>query len=304
VQDEGMLVDMSLEREQNEPGLCLMTSANNCNWFIRSKDLHIGKKIGSGSTATVHASTWLGSHVAAKRFKKTPSNEEQLLDCRCETGTLSSLRHQNVLMFIGACFVSDRFVIVTELMENGSLKEVLQKTAAFPLTWKQRLRMAYNIASGLAYLHQLNPPVLHRDLKSSNLLVDGVMNVKLADFGFARLKQDGETMTRCGTPCWTAPEILQNSTYNEKADIYSLGVVLWELLTRKVPYSDSNFMKVTLDVIAGRRPEIPGDCPIQYKELIRACWAHEPELRPSADMVLACIRSLLGDDADDLLLLG
>jgi serine/threonine protein kinase len=121
--------------------------------------------------------------------------------------------------------------------------------------------MLRSAALGINYLHSLDPTIIHRDIKPSNLLVDETWNVKVADFGFARIKEENATMTRCGTPAWTAPEIIRGEKYSEKADLYSFGVVMWEMLTRKQPYAGRNFMGVSLDVLEGKRPQIPQDCP-------------------------------------------
>jgi serine/threonine protein kinase len=137
---------------------------------------------------------------------------------------LSELRHPNVVVFIGACVKMPNLCIVTEFVKQGALKDLLYAgphgstmvklgestrggggggQVVVKLEWKQRLRMLLSAALGVNYLHTLEPVIIHRDLKSSNLLVDENWNVKVADFGFARLKEDNATMTRCGTPCWT-----------------------------------------------------------------------------------------------------
>jgi serine/threonine protein kinase len=96
--------------------------------------------------------------------------------------------------------------IVTEFVKNGSLHDMLRDTSV-KLSWRQRVRMLRSAALGINYLHSLHPIIVHRDLKPSNLLVDENMNVKVADFGFARIKEENATMTRCGTPCWTGTRI-------------------------------------------------------------------------------------------------
>jgi serine/threonine protein kinase len=122
--------------------------------------------------------------------------------------------------------------IVTEFVRQGCLKDILGNRT-MKLTWVQRLRMLKSAALGINYLHTLPQCIIHRDLKPSNLLVDENWNVKIADFGFARIKEENATMTRCGTPCWTAPEIIRGEKYAEKADVYSFGIIMWEMLTRK-----------------------------------------------------------------------
>jgi serine/threonine protein kinase len=157
--------------------------------------------------------------------------------------------------------------------------------------------------------------------------VDENWNVKVADFGFARIKEENATMTRCGTPCWTgicsslfffffffallcskltleprvprvpAPEVIRGQKYSEKADVYSFAIVMWEVLTRKYPFQGRNFMGVSLDVMEGRRPPIPGDCPVVFSKIMRKAWQDTPEKRPAMSDILATLNHLIGDDA-------
>jgi len=146
-------------------------------------------------------------------------------------------------------------------MPRGSLWEVLRSRDS-ALSDGMRHQMALDIARGMSYLHSLQPPILHRDLKALNLLVDKSFNVKVADFGIARPRVD-DTMTFCGTPKWTAPEVLRMNNYSEKADVFSFGVVcvgygllardgggnvcvrrLWEMMTAEEPYQDMPLMQV------------------------------------------------------------
>jgi serine/threonine protein kinase len=130
-----------------------------------------------------------------------------------------------------------------------------------------------------------------------NPQVDENWNVKVADFGFARIKEENATMTRCGTPCWTAPEIIRGEKYDERADVYSFGVIMWEVLTRRQPYAGRNFMGVSLDVLEGRRPQIPHDCPAHFSKVLRKCWHATPDKRPHMEEVLAYFDLQMGDDS-------
>jgi serine/threonine protein kinase len=158
---------------------------------------------------------------------------------------------------------------------------------------------------------------VHRDLKPSNLLVDEDWNLKVADFGFARIKEENATMTRCGTPCWTgthhvprtthahntanarvrltAPEVIRGEKYSETADVYSFGIIMWEVLTRKQPYGGRNFMGVSLDVLEGRRPQIPDDCQPKFQKLIKSCWHKSAGKRPAMEKVIEVLDDLLGE---------
>jgi serine/threonine protein kinase len=126
--------------------------------------------------------------------------------------------------------------------------------------------------------------------------VDETWNVKVADFGLARIKEENATMTRCGTPCWTAPEIIRGDKYGEKADVYSFGIIMWEVLTRRQPFAGRNFMGVSLDVLEGRRPQIPQECPPAFKKLMNKCWHADPLRRPNMEDALARLQFIVGDD--------
>jgi serine/threonine protein kinase len=196
----------------------------------------------------------------------------------------------------GACVKKPNLCIVTEFVKQGNLKDILANSAV-KLTWQQKTKLLRSAALGITYLHSLQPVIVHRDLKPSNLLVDENWNVKVADFGFARIKEENATMTRCGTPCWTAPEVIRGEKYNESADVFSFGIVMWEVLTRKQPYAGRNFMGVSLDVLEGRRPQIPGDCPEDFKKVMKRCWHAQADKRSSMEEVLAFFDKIHVDDA-------
>eukprot|EP01087_Luapelamoeba_hula_P013242 TRINITY_DN3788_c0_g2_i1.p1 TRINITY_DN3788_c0_g2~~TRINITY_DN3788_c0_g2_i1.p1 ORF type:complete len:1605 (+),score=191.21 TRINITY_DN3788_c0_g2_i1:33-4847(+) len=179
-----------------------LNSANLCRWVIDWNDLKLGKQVGIGSYGVVYHARWRGVDVAVKRFVKQKLSERHMLDFRAEVAFLSEMHHPNIVLFIGACMQSPNLCIVTEYVKQGSLRDVLANKSN-KLSWQLRMRIAKTAALGVYYLHSLEPVIMHRDLKSSNILVDENWNAKVADFGFARIKQDNATMTRCGSPCWT-----------------------------------------------------------------------------------------------------
>ncbi|ELR14073.1 protein kinase domain containing protein [Acanthamoeba castellanii str. Neff] len=270
-----------------------LTSANLCRWIIDYEDLALGEQVGTGSYGLVYMAKWKGVEVAVKRFIKQKLTERLMLEFRAEVAFLSELHHPNIVLFIGACVRSPNLCIVMEFVKRGSLRTLLSD-ATLKLPWQQRLRMLHGASLAISYLHSLEPVILHRDLKSSNLLVDEAWNVKVADFGFARIKEENATMTRCGTPCWTAPEIIKGDNYSEKADVYSFGIVMWEVLTRKVPYADQTFMSVALEILDGKRPDVPSDCPPEFKQLMQRCWHKHQDKRPSMEEVTASLEAQIG----------
>lgn len=201
---------------------------------------------------------------------------------------MRKLRHPNVLLFMGACYSHERLAIVTEFLPRGSLFKILHKSNQ-QLDIRRRLRMALDVARGMNYLHRRNPPIVHMDLKSSNLLVDKNWNVKVGDFGLSKLKHATFLTAKSGggTPQWMAPEVLRNERSNEKSDVFSFGVILWELMTISIPWANLNtlqvvgvvgFMERRLDIAEGLDPRI--------SSVISDSWQSKPELRPSFENII------------------
>nr|KYP37935.1 putative serine/threonine-protein kinase RLCKVII [Cajanus cajan] len=155
-----------------------------------------------------------------------------------EVSWLSKIRHQNIIKLMGYCIHGESRFLVYELMENGSLETQLHgPNRGSSLTWHLRLKIAVDVARALEYLHEhSNPPVVHRDLKSSNVLLDSNFNAKLSDFGFAMVSgMQHKNMKMSGTLGYVAPEYISHGKLTDKSDVYAFGVVLLELLTGKKP---------------------------------------------------------------------
>jgi len=253
-------------------------------------ELKIGERIGKGTFGEVYKGVWNGTEVGVK-FLTTSStmNEQFLEDFYKEVNIMRALRHPNVLQFLGACTNPPDICIVMEYMPNGSLFKILHdETIKLELSLLKR--MMIDAAKGMNYLHKSNPMIIHRDLKSHNLLVDENWKVKVCDFGLSKIlenQSDLNTMTACGTPSWTAPEILRNEKYTEKADVYSFGIVLWECVTRQDPYAGMPPFQVVLAVgNKNLRPRTPDDCPGVWQALIVDCWSETPDTRPNFDNIM------------------
>ncbi|KAI3955791.1 hypothetical protein MKW98_006151, partial [Papaver atlanticum] len=211
------------------------------DYDILWEELTVGEKLGRGSCGTVYHGMWCGLNVALKGFFKFEYSDDLLHSFRREVLLMKKLRHPNVLLFMGAVDEPQHFCIVTEFMPRGSLFQLLHRSTC-KIDWRRRVLMAIDIALGMSYLHHLNPPIVHCDLKSSNLLVGKNWIVKVADFGLSRLKHATFLSMKSGkgTPQWMAPEVIRNEPSDEKSDIYSFGVVLWELATEKIPWDTLN----------------------------------------------------------------
>uniref|UniRef100_A0A1D1YKK8 non-specific serine/threonine protein kinase n=1 Tax=Anthurium amnicola TaxID=1678845 RepID=A0A1D1YKK8_9ARAE len=264
------------------------------DYEILWEDLVIGEQIGQGSCGTVYHALWYGSDVAVKVFSKQEYSDDIISSFRQEVSLMKRLRHPNILLFMGAVTSPQRLCIVTEFLPRGSLFRLLQRNTT-RLDWRRRVHMALDIARGMNYLHHCNPPIIHRDLKSSNLLVDKNWTVKVGDFGLSRLKHETylTTNTGKGTPQWMAPEVLRNEPSDEKSDVYSYGVILWELVTEKIPWDNLNSMQVIGAVgFMNQRLELPGDVDPQWISTIESCWHSEPQLRPTFQDLVERLKDL------------
>ena len=188
--------------------------------------------------------------------------------------------HPNVVPFVGSCEDAEgRACIVTVYQPGGSLKDVIAAEARPPQLGISKFR-ALSIARGLQHLHAHS--VLHRDLKSANVLLDAEGVCRLVDFGSAATLRDATLTGAVGTPAWMSPECLQSERYGASSDVYSLGIVLWELLSGEVPFAEMpGPMQVMLRVVQGGRPSIDPAWPPFLRDLLPAMWAHEPVQRPS-----------------------
>ncbi|URD80193.1 STYKc [Musa troglodytarum] len=214
------------------------------DWLEISWDkLEIKERIGAGSFGTVYRAEWHGSDVAVKVLADQDFHDDQLKEFLREVAIMKRVRHPNVVLFMGAVTKQPYLSIVTEYLPRGSLYRLINRAAAGEiLDRRRRLRMALDVAKGVNYLHCLNPPIVHWDLKTPNLLVDKNWSAKVCDFGLSRFKANTYISSKsvAGTPEWMAPEFLRGEPSNEKCDVYSFGVILWELLTMQQPWSGLN----------------------------------------------------------------
>lgn len=268
------------------------------NFVIQYEQLRFGKQIGSGGTSIVYRGFFSGQQVAIKSFRVEMLTAEYVERFAQEMSFSAKLHHEHVVKCIGMCVLPPTICIVTEFMERGSLFRIL--TAEMKsLTYALRVSMARDAASGIAFLHSHKPPIIHRDIKSLNFLVTANYVCKLADFGETRElveEADGGVMMtkNRGTPHWCAPEVFLVSDYDEKIDVYSLGIVLWEIVTSQRPYEGTSPWLIPAMVIEkNERPPIPSFVPQGYANLIRSCWQRNPRDRPSAKQVVVELERLL-----------
>ncbi|XP_028090044.1 serine/threonine-protein kinase STY46-like isoform X2 [Camellia sinensis] len=270
-------------------------------WEIDPQLLNFEIKIASGSYGDLYKGTYCGQEVAVKVLKPGRVDSDLQKEFAQEVFIMRKVRHKNVVQFIGACTKPPSLCIVTEFMSGGSVYDYLHKQrGTFKLP--SLLRVAIDISKGMNYLHQNN--IIHRDLKAANLLMDENEVVKVADFGVARVKaQTGVMTAETGTYRWMAPEVIEHRPYDHKADIFSFGIVLWELLTGKLPYDYLTPLQAAVGVVQkGLRPTIPKNTHPKLAELLERCWQHDPNLRPDFSEIIDILQQIakeVGDDGED-----
>ncbi|XP_074272538.1 serine/threonine-protein kinase STY46-like isoform X1 [Silene latifolia] len=261
----------------------LATQAEPGKWEIDRKLLKIGEKIASGSCGDLYRGLYLGQDVAIKFLKSEHLSEGSEDEFAQEVDILRQVQHENVVRFIGACTKSPNLCIVTEYMPGGSLYNYLHRNRK-NLQLSELLKFATDVSKGMEYLHHSN--IIHRDLKTANLLMDTLQTVKVADFGVARfLHQEGVMTAETGTYRWMAPEVINHQPYDQKADVFSFAIVLWELATAKVPYENMTPLQAALGVRQGLRPELPENTHPRLLNLMKRCWDTVPANRPSFSVI-------------------
>ncbi|XP_020112393.1 serine/threonine-protein kinase STY46-like isoform X2 [Ananas comosus] len=274
----------AMENKRGKPDHVEIPKDGTDEWEIDVKLLKFGNKMASGSFGDLQ-------DVAIKVLKPERTNMDMLREFAQEVYIMRKVRHRNVVQFIGACTKPPSLCIVTEFMQGGSVYDYLHKRkGSFKLP--ALVRVAIDISKGMSYLHQNN--IVHRDLKAANLLLDENEVVKVADFGVARVKSETGVMTaETGTYRWMAPEVIEHKPYDHKADVFSFGIVMWELLTGKIPYEYLTPLQAAVGVVQkGLRPLIPKDIHPKLAHLLEECWQQDPSKRPEFTELLATLQQI------------
>ncbi|XP_071715380.1 serine/threonine-protein kinase STY13-like [Rutidosis leptorrhynchoides] len=272
--------------------------------LVDPKLLFIGTKIGEGAHGKVYEGRYKDRIVAIKVLNRGSNAEERAaLEGRFarEVNMMSRVKHDNLVKFIGAC-KDPLMVIVSELLPGMSLRKYLGSIRPNQLDLRLALNFALDIARAMECLHANG--IIHRDLKPDNLLLTANQkSVKLADFGLAREETVTEMMTaETGTYRWMAPELYSTVTlrqgekkhYNNKVDVYSFGIVLWELVTNRMPFEGmSNLQAAYAAAFKQERPNLSDEISPELAFIIQSCWVEDPNLRPSFDQIIRMINTFI-----------
>ncbi|XP_024290882.1 receptor-interacting serine/threonine-protein kinase 2 isoform X1 [Oncorhynchus tshawytscha] len=292
--------------------LCSLTSNLPVISYQKLTDLHYLSKGGFGSVFKAQHSDWRTT-VAIKCLKLDSPVGERERNCLLEEAeVLHKARFNYIIQIFGVCNEPEFFCIVTEYMSNGSLDQLLHENNLYTLlAWSLRLRVLYEIALGVNFLHNMTPPLLHHDLKTQNILLDGEFHIKIADFGLSKWRQlsiskgsGSKPPEMGGTIIYMPPEEYEpskNCCAAVKHDIYSYAIIMWEVLSRRIPFEEAtNPMQVMFSVLRGIRPDIgldclPGDIPSRETliNLMTCGWTANPDERPCFLMCVIELEAML-----------
>ncbi|KAK6183726.1 hypothetical protein SNE40_011151 [Patella caerulea] len=269
---------------------------------IDFQELVLNEVIGVGGFGKVYRGMWRKKTVAIKvaRQDSDPEKPGSALENICQEAKLFwLLDHPNISNLVGVCLKEPDLCLVMEYAAGGSLNRILGAQRIPPdilVDW------AIQIARGMHYLHEEAPlPLVHRDLKSSNILLkESIENgdlsrktLKITDFGLAREVQKTTRMSQAGTYAWMAPEVIKFSKYSKTSDIWSYGVVLWELLTGETPYKGIDTLGVAYGVAVNKlKLPVPSTCPAPFSQLMSDCWSQEPHERPTFSEILETLEEI------------
>ncbi|XP_064420646.1 protein-tyrosine kinase 6 [Latimeria chalumnae] len=249
-------------------------------WERPKEEFTVGNKLGSGHFAQVFCGCWNNQvNVAIKMLNKDVMNHN---DFQYETQIMKKLRHKNLVSLYAVCTAEDPFYIITELMSKGSLLDFLRSPEGNQLNIVQLVDMATQVADGMIYLEERN--FIHRDLAARNILVGDNHICKIADFGLARtIKEDIYLSQSNQIPYkWTAPEAISHGRFSVKSDVWSFGVLLYEVVTYGgVPYPGMQASEVFRQVSRGYQMPRPTACPTKVYDIMKTCWRKNPEERPA-----------------------
>merc|ERR1712137_964058 len=267
--------------------------------YIDPDEINLKGLLGKGCFGKVYSGECRSIEVAVKIPKKQKLSKRALVNFTKEVEIMSKIYHPNVCLFMGACIEPGQIRIVSEKLETDLDNKIHDMTEDIPLT--QRIQWAKETCQGIAWLHGSEPPIVHRDLKPANMLLDEHNKIKVCDFGLSHFMEDGlYDKEPKGTPLYMAPEVMRKEEISEKVDVYSVGVITWELLTREDPFADHEDYQTFVDAVCNdnERPIIPRWCPDSLRKIITSCWEADPNARPTMAEVILSLDSCIQDCAE------
>ncbi|XP_067429415.1 mitogen-activated protein kinase kinase kinase 7 isoform X1 [Thunnus thynnus] len=258
---------------------------------INYEDIEVEEVVGRGAFGVVCKAKWKGKDVAIKTIESESERKAFIVELR----QLSRVNHPNIVKLYGSC--NNPVCLVMEYAEGGSLYNVLHGAEPLPYyTASHAMSWCLQCSQGVAYLHGMKPKALiHRDLKPPNLLlVAGGTVLKICDFGTACDIQTHMTNNK-GSAAWMAPEVFEGNNYSEKCDVFSWGIILWEVITRRKPFDEIGgpAFRIMWAVHNGTRPPLIKNLPKPIESLMTRCWSKDPSQRPSMEEIVKIMTHLM-----------
>ncbi|XP_060974017.1 G-type lectin S-receptor-like serine/threonine-protein kinase At1g11330 [Cannabis sativa] len=254
-------------------------------------------KLGEGGFGPVHKGKLFGQDIAVKRLSK--NSGQGLMEFRNEVMLISSLQHRNLVKLLGFCIHRDERILIYEYMPNKSLDSIIfDRTKRLLLDWRTRKNIIEGIAQGLLYLHKYSRlRIIHRDLKTSNILLDNYMNPKISDFGLARAIFENDHIDKtkkiAGTYGYLSPEYALHGLFSTKSDVFSFGVILFEIISGR---KNSTFTESDCSNLLGHAWNLwnAGRC-IELMDLKMAGTCPLTDLMIYIQVGLLCVQELAED---------
>jgi serine/threonine protein kinase len=262
-------------------------------WLIDTSELKFKEKLGMGSSGVVHKGVWRAITVAIKQNMIFDSKEFLK-----EAELMKTLRpHKNIVQIYGVCIQEDKATIVMEFVKGGSLLQLLQQKPQLPLD--QIIKIVKGTAAGMNHLHAEG--IVHRDLAARNILLTETGEPKISDFGMSRPMGDGnksqKTNTNIGPIRWMSPESLSSGEYSVKSDVWTFGIVIWEVMTGKTPHQEINMLEIGLLIRdKALTPKLPEDADATLKNICNMCWKKDPSQRPTFPIICDKLTRTFGED--------
>ena len=283
------------------------------HFIIQHNYLKISSKlIGLGATSEVYLGNYKGLDVAVKKIKIKEINDNFYKEYQNEISILTAVNHPNLVIFLGTMIEDNYLCIITEYCEGGTLYDLLYKKNNIEISWNLKLNFLIQISEAMIFLHKNEPKIIHRDLKSLNILLTSQIiknnsnehiKIKISDFGLSQIiskdiKNSG--LNGVGSVQWMAPEILQNNNsenFDEKVDVYSFGIIIWEIYARIQPYKDMNVSQI-INYVCNEdgRPNCDlikiEELPKGILKLMKKCWDKDPNARPDFEEILQILNDI------------
>ena len=298
------------------PDVTMFTSSTK---VFAQPEIKLDKEIGRGGFAVVYkGTTSSGRTVACKKLLASSQDDniddsaqmDAFTEFRREVWLMSSFKHPNIVSLLGV-MTAPNLAMVLEFMDGGNLFEYLhgkEREGQPPasLSNEEKRELALGVAEGMRSMHSVTPPIIHRDLKTPNILIaypptsssssskKSLPIPKIADFGLSRgLVWDPSMSAKAvDNPTWLAPEVINRKPYNEKVDVYAFGIILYEIVTGDLPFSNITFdSEKEKAIAAGDRPIIPNHVEPVLAKLTEQCWAQEPTDRPSFEQIVQALKT-------------